>query len=256
MRKLLSFILAVTLLFTVFVGDFSYAKEADLTTLEDGEWYYSDEGIDITEKDGSENEMYNWILGNIDDNVVLKRAMGPFGAKRGEAYDVHGLKSNTTLKHYYDTNVFPEDDNTIPSYFFLKKVNLTNIQNKDLKFFVKYDDSYTLYINGVEVHAENTEEYTSNLQFAAADTTGDPVQREVVVPATNLKNALKEGENIFAVRLNQRGGGSSDIYFDLRNIELVEPKVDNGIYYPMLTIGKDQTERNFTFYTAIPGRPK
>ena len=227
-------------------------EDTDLSVF-DSTWDYFEDGMDP-----SSNPKYNtWAFAdyNKDANANKKTGQAPFGAKRGEAYDVGGLKSKTTLRHYKDDN-----NTTIPTYFFVKKFNVEDTMSlwgKSLKFDIRYDDAVIVYLNRNKIYEGNIPEggFSSILDYGCSKQLSDPIKDEVSIPEDTWRGCLSNGENVLAVELHQGSESSSDIYFDLQNFrfedEVQEATSENEFATPVLTIGSNPSERNFTWYNKV-----
>ena len=263
-KRFLSFFLALILLLSSCpVGQVAFARQDETEAVIEEEistsnftaenfevgdhWYYFEEGVDPTLRDGSYNEDDNWTVGKFAEGVAFKQGMAPFGAKRGNPHTSGGFYSNTTLKQYYDGT-----SKNIPTYFFVQKSNFNEVEGKDLSFTIHYDDAAVVFLNGHKIWEGNTLDYSSNISYGAENAGGYPNEDEVTILAQDLVNIIEEGENYISVRLHQDRESSSDIYFDLQNLRLedgefiiddpiiVDPIIDNEDENTPTELGPDE----------------
>jgi hypothetical protein len=184
------------------------------------------------------------------DDTSWKIAKGPYGAKNGEA--ING--ANTVLQHY-NGKTSSGKDRAIETYFFRTEFNVDNLEDvKKIKASFTFDDSIVVYINGSEVKRYLVpEEKQENNMFYAGNGNGSPITEEFELTDLSM---LKEGKNVIAVEVHQDRETSSDIYFGCNSlilsseeIEKEEPKVSDI----SLTVGADESEVNFTWYTNFDG---
>ena len=223
-------------------------EASDDTISFDDNWTYFEDGVDPSSNAGSNM----WAFGQYNKDAAAKTGQAPFGAKRGEAYNVGGLKSETTLRHNKDDN-----STTIPTYFFVKKFNVedtTSLWGKSLNFDITYDDAVIVYLNRNKIYEGNIPEggFASILDYGCARQLADPIKDKVSIPEDTWRVYLSSGENVLAVELHQGSKSSSDIYFDLENFRFEDvTEVKDEFYTPVLTIGSDESERNFTWYNKV-----
>ena len=184
------------------------------------------------------------------DDTSWKISKGPYGAKNGEIID----GANTVLQHY-NGKTSSGKDRAIETYFFRTEFNVDNLEDVNkIKASFTFDDSIVVYINGSEVKRYLVpEEKQENNMFYAGNGNGSPITEEFELTDLSM---LKEGKNVIAVEVHQDRETSSDIYFGCNSlilsseeIEKEEPKVSDI----SLTVGADESEVNFTWYTNFDG---
>ena len=273
MRKKFSLFLVVLMLLSVFsplgleindnkvaintnvveaAGD--YSKEPDFFKYNETKWFYVDSGQDP----GKENDRYSWTKGDFKEGTELKETTkSDFSAKRGELSPKEHYNEGVLLKQY------KENKEDIEAYFFLHKLETEKPQEgKAAIFNIEYDDAAIVYLNGNVVFEGLVPEggYPTNLSYGGSNQ-GDPIREEVTITPKQLQEFWNNnGDNYIAVEIHQGRATSSDIFFaayDGYFKELPpEPEAGSIQTNAILTIGKDGTERNFTWYsnTTVPGK--
>lgn len=273
MRKKFSIFLVVLMLLSVFsplgleindnkvaintnvveaAGD--YSKEPDFFKYNETEWVYVDSGQDP----GKENDRYSWTKGDFKEGTELKETTkSDFSAKRGELSPIQPYNEGVLLKQY------KENKEDIEAYFFLHKLETEKPQEgKAAIFNIEYDDAAIVYLNGNVVFEGSVPEggYPTNLSYGGSNQ-GDPIREEVTITPKQLQEFWNNnGDNYIAVEIHQGRATSSDIFFaayDGYFKELPpEPEAGSIQTNAILTIGKDPSERNFTWYsnTTVPGK--
>ena len=229
-------------------------------------WSYLDTGKDPVED--TTVERTSWTSASYD-TTDWKSATGSFGAKGGELRTIGDYTPNTLLTQY------KEDGTTdIEAYFFRTTINVEDPSTiKAITGNVVYSDSaaVTVYVNGNKVVGFNDSNITSNMQYVNTSTNqqggapskgpgggpqqGGPQQKESG-PSTgsisineNIENILVKGENVIAVEVHQSSSSSSNIYFDMPSLTLSSESIPVDITDISLTVGSDETKRNFTWYS-------
>ena len=187
--------------------------DAALITTETA-WRYLDDGTDPSPAPAA---LRDWTLADYDDSS-WKSAPGGFGAKRGELTTVGPHTPTTLLNQYLDGSAAPN----VPTFFFRTAFDLeagVADQVAALRSTVTYDDALVVWINGTKVagYADGRVTETTNLEYAG-DSNGDPVTSTFSADA----DVLQDGTNTVAVALYQDRDTSSDIYFDMSELTLVE----------------------------------
>ena len=204
-------------------------------------WKYLDNNVDP----GNNEDRYSWTKAGYDDSS-WKSAAGKFGAKNGELGSLGGNFTPTVLLNQYIEGT--SDD--IPAFFFRTTVNIESLEDlNSITGTLYYDDAAIVYINGVEVAAFDKPSggFGSNMSYGGSNAS-TPQTGEINLTADQLKDVLQQGENTIAVELHQGRASSSDIYLEFANLEVnygvtpIEQKTVN------LTVGKDETEMNLTWY--------
>ena len=273
MRKKFSLFLVVLMLLSVFsplgleindnkvaintnvveaAGD--YSEEPDFFKYNETKWFYVDSGQDP----GKENDRYSWTKGDFKEGTELKETTkSDFSAKRGELSPKEHYNEGVLLKQY------KENKEDIEAYFFLHKLETEKPQEgKAAIFNIEYDDAAIVYLNGNVVFEGSVPEggYPTNLSYGGSNQ-GDPIREEVTITPKQLQEFWNNnGDNYIAVEIHQGRATSSDIFFaayDGYFKELPpEPEAGSIQTNAILTIGKDPSERNFTWYsnTTVPGK--
>lgn len=273
MRKKFSIFLVVLMLLSVFsplgleindnkvaintnvveaAGD--YLDEPDFFKYNETKWVYVDSGQDP----GKENDRYSWTKGDFKEGTELKETTkSDFSAKRGELSTIQPYNEGVLLKQY------KENKEDIEAYFFLHKLETEKPQEgKAAIFNIEYDDAAIVYLNGNVVFEGSVPEggYPTNLSYGGSNQ-GDPIREEVTITPKQLQEFWNNnGDNYIAVEIHQGRATSSDIFFaayDGYFKELPpEPEAGSIQTNAILTIGKDPSERNFTWYsnTNVPGK--
>ncbi|WP_244930847.1 metallophosphoesterase family protein [Nocardioides sp. W7] len=190
-----------------------------------------------------------WTAPAYDDST-WKSAVGSFGAKNGAISDLGNDSTPRTLVNQYKNGTaFPD----IEALFFRTKVDVPAAVLAEAGSFVgtiKYDDTATVYVNGIRVAGFLDGSVTANLQYAG-NSGGSPVSSPLTIPAS----AFTAGENTVSVEIHQDRTTSSDIYFDLVSLEasadeVPEVPTDSGITDLILGIGANEAQRNVNWYSA------
>ena len=226
-------------------------EEADEATVSfDNNWTYFEDGVDPSLTPGSNM----WAFGQYNKDAATKTGQASFGSKEGKEYVKDGFTTKTLLRHYLD------DGKTVPTYFFVKKFNVDDtmsLWNKSLKFDLAYDDAVIVYLNREVIYKANVPDagYSQSVEYGCKEKVGKPVKAEVSIPFSDLQGKLTSSVNYLAVELHQYSEKSSDIYFDMQNIrfedEAQEATSEDEFATPVLTIGSNPSERNFTWYNKV-----
>lgn len=230
--------------------DESSEETSDDTVSFNDNWTYFEDGVDPYSTPGSNM----WAFGKYNKDAAAKNGQAPFGAKEGKEYVKDGFTTKTLLRHYLD------DKKTVPTYFFVKKFNVDDtmsLSNKSLKFDLAYDDAVIVYLNRDVIYKANVPDagYTQSVEYGCKEKVGKPKKVEVSIAFSDWQEKLTSGENYLAVELHQYSDKSSDIYFDMQNIrfedEAQKATSENEFATPVLTIGSNPSERNFTWYNKV-----
>ncbi|WP_217177062.1 hypothetical protein [Streptomyces sp. AC495_CC817] len=186
----------------------------------DTAWHYLDDGSDPSPQPAA---LRAWTLPEYDDSS-WKTAPGSFGAKKGALQPVGPYTPKTLLNHYIDKTAAP----AVPTYFFRTTFELgEGVAEKvsSLSGSVTYDDALVVWINGTEVarFVDGRITDTTNLEYAGA-AAGDPATSTI----TAKGDVLRDGTNTIAVALYQDRETSSDIYYDMTELKLVEATTPGG----------------------------
>ena len=204
-------------------------------------WNYLDNNVDP----GTSEDRYAWTKEGYQVDS-WKSAAGKFGAKNGALGSLGGGYTPTVLLNQYIEGT----SNDIPTFFFRTTVNVNSLDDLgSLTGNLYYDDAAIIYINGIEVASFDKPSggYDTNMSYGGSNDS-NPREGQINLTANQLKDVLKVGENVIAVELHQGRASSSDVYFEFANLQVnygqtpVEQKALN------LTVGKDETEMNLTWY--------
>lgn len=273
MRKKFSIFLVVLMLLSVFsplgleindnkvaintnvveaAGD--YLDEPDFFKYNETKWVYVDSGQDP----GKENDRYSWTKGDFKEGTELKETTkSDFSAKKGKLSPINPYNEGVLLKQY------KENQEDIEAYFFLHKLETEKPQEGHAAIFnIEYDDAAIVYLNGNVVFEGSVPEggYPTNLSYGGSNQ-GDPIREEVEITPKQLQEFWNNnGDNYIAVEIHQGRASSSDIFFSAYDgyFKELPPEPEAGSIQTnaILTIGKDPSERNFTWYsnTTVPGK--
>ena len=200
------------------------------------QWSYLDNNIDP----GTTTDRYAWTKAGYDLSS-WKKAAGKFGAKNGQIADLGDGYIPTVLLNQYISGT-----SDIPTFFFRTTVQVDSIEDfQSITGELIYDDAAIVYINGKKVAAFDEPEagFESNMSYGGSNA-GTPKKVDINV----TEDVLKQGENIIAVELHQGRESSSDIYFEMSNLQVNygETKVEQkGIN---LTVGNNEESMNVTWY--------
>ena len=200
------------------------------------QWSYLDTNTDP----GTTTDRYAWTKAGYDLSS-WKKAAGKFGAKNGQIADLGDGYIPTVLLNQYISGT-----SDIPTFFFRTTVQVDSIEDfQSITGELIYDDAAIVYINGKKVAAFDEPEagFESNMSYGGSNA-GTPKKVDINVN----EDVLKQGENIIAVELHQGRESSSDIYFEMSNLQVNygETKVEQkGIN---LTVGNNEESMNVTWY--------
>lgn len=250
----------VMMISTITVPKIGYAtvvEAAESRELVDSftEWSYLDDGTDpaVNLRDRTA-----WTLDDYKMTDTWKSSSGKFGAKQGIIQELEGGYSPTVL-----LNQYKEDKNTdISSYFFRTTFDIKEIkEGLELYGTIIYDDAAIVYLNGTKIASFDADSITSNLQYSGSD---DGKPKTGVIKWEDL-SCLKEGTNILSVEIHQGSENSSDVYFEMPVLKLVEKiesaeevretndiEADQKVFEQKavsLTVGADEKSRNITWYS-------
>jgi predicted alpha-1,2-mannosidase len=159
-----------------------------------------------------------WTATSFTPGDQWSRNLGPFGAK-GTGTDL-GPSFPVTTKLDLSRDGRPAED--LEGYFFRTTVDLDQPaidSGTGLTGTVVFDDTATIYVNGIRAAGWNDSAIQSNIQYQTPDGTdggADPVSQTFAVPAS----MLVAGRNTIAVEVHQCNSTSSDIYFSMPRLAL------------------------------------
>ncbi|MBO5460371.1 MAG: metallophosphoesterase [Ruminococcus sp.] len=224
-------------------------------------WKYLDTNVDP----GTSEDLQNWTKEEYDDSS-WKSAAGTFGAKGGKLAALGkdddgnpGQTPDNLLTQYTGETTSSGSKIVIPTYFFRTTfdVNTDEIEEgATVKGTVTYDDGAIVYLNG---------EVVAYLGTAASDVSTETNMYYIVDGAGNTGSGpaaagtfsinadkLKEGTNVLAVEVHQKGNTSSDVFFGMDSLKMeVEDTSSVTQKSVLLTLGSDATERNITWYADV-----
>ncbi|MCD7982448.1 MAG: metallophosphoesterase, partial [Clostridiales bacterium] len=223
------------------------ASEINETTV----WSYLDDGTDPAE--GYE-ERTAWTLASYDVSG-WNSAAGSFGAKNGV---IASLGTSGSVDYTPDNLLtqYKEDGSTdIEAYFFRTQVYVEDADAvTQILGSVIYDDSATVYVNGVKIAGFDDDDITENLQYGGSNA-GTPKTGDInVADAEVISSAVITGVNEVAVEIHQGRASSSDIYFAMSYLVFSTDEVVADEQTDIsISMGQDETERNFTWYAPVSG---
>ena len=232
MQVLLLFMLAAP---SVAVGETAAQTEsAPFVTLQNS-WRYLDDGTDPAANLSSRTA---WTAADFDD-ATWKQSSGDakFGAKRG-AIAAMGSYTPTVLLNQYTTGTV-----NVPTFFFRTTFTVETVPAEGMALVgtLAYDDAAIVYVNGQKIASFYEPEggYDTNLSYGGSSGEAPYTATFAVDPS-----CLKAGENILAVEIHQAHASSSDVYFEMSDLSLSEFAPG----YLALTVGRNETERNLTWF--------
>lgn len=217
---------------------------------QDTVWTYLDTGADPAgNSSDSGYDRTSWTKAGYS-TTGWKTAKGSFGAKNGAIKDLGGgCTPNTLLSQYKEDGSTDKE-----AFFFRTTVNVADPSAVTaITGSVVYDDSATVYINGTKIAGFDDSSITSNLQYGGSND-GDPKTGTISVKE-NIQNLLVKGENVIAVEVHQGRANSSDIYFNMPSLtfstesQKQDQESTNEIRSLSISMGSDETQRNFTWYS-------
>ncbi|MCD7922261.1 MAG: hypothetical protein LUG27_07490, partial [Clostridiales bacterium] len=223
------------------------ASEIDEATV----WSYLDDGTDPAE--GYEDRTA-WTLASYDVSE-WKSAAGSFGAKNGV---IASLGTSGSADYTPDNLLtqYKEDGETdIEAYFFRTQVYVEDADAvTQILGSVIYDDAATIYVNGVKIAGFDDDDITENLQYGGSNA-GTPKTGDInVADADVIASAVVDGINEVAVEIHQGRASSSDIYFAMTYLVFSTDEVVTDEQTDIsISMGSDETERNFTWYAPVSG---
>lgn len=248
--------------------DESSEETSDDTVSFNDNWTYFDEGVDPAKAE----DRYSWTKGEFNQEAVAKEASGNFGSLNGEKYYLkdeyydYAFSTDNQLKQ-------KENKKNYPAYFFINSFNIENLEDfkakyPNIKLGIGYQDAVIMYLNGHKIWQANAlDSYEDNLSYGAGKTTGvvykiidnawrtaiAPVEEDTVLTNRKFSDYLQEGKNYIAFEVHSRDEESSGVYFDLYDFAFEDGIApDKALFYtPVMTIGRDQSERNFTWYNNV-----
>jgi len=186
-------------------------------------WSYLDDNTDP----GSADDLTSWTKLDFDDSAWKTNGYqaAMFGAKTGSAASLgtnpilnKAIYPNVLINHYIDGQAIP----VIPTYFFRATFNVdASPVGYLLEGNMLVDDAAIVYINGVRVtdYYMTKEPDGTNLYYDGAKDEDTPTPETFTV---NAADYLKVGENVIAVEIHNERNSSSDIYFGMNSLMLVE----------------------------------
>lgn len=225
----------------------STATSEKVIDVETTNWFYLD---DNTDPAANTSSLTSWTSLDFNDST-WKSAVGKFGAKKGKLERIGDFMPTVLLQQYY------EDTKDTPTFFFRTKFNISNIKEiTSLSGSFYHDDAVAIYLNGHLISSiDMPSETQSSNMFYAGVSAGDPKKGTISLDAEDIAEYMVEGENVIAVELHNDRESSSDIYFEMTELNVnrnEEPTVEDTTIEQksvILTVGSDETSRNLTWYT-------
>lgn len=224
-------------------------------------WNYLDDGSNP----GSDTDRTSWTTSQIQD---WKSGSSSFGALKGEM-PTEGIIPSVLLNQYKDESKASD----IPSYFFRTTITVSDKSAvKSIVGSVIYSDSasVTVYLNGKRIAGFNDSAITSNTQYVSdecrgagpkpketnSNGQGKPQQTTEISTTTsnisvweNVEQYLENGENIVAVEVHQSCPTNDSIYFAMPSLSFSTDSQSSTIDNISISVGSDETMRNFTWYS-------
>lgn len=155
----------------------------------------------------------NWAQPGFED-AAWQSARGAFGSKDGTKAPMGDFIPQTLLP------MQDEEGAHIPAYFFRTSFFVEDpAAVPALEGVFAYDDAVILYLNGERVFEGNLPEegFTDNLSYGAQAAQDAPRTGSFRVAAQ-----LKTGENVLAAEVHQAAESSSDVFFGLTSLTVIE----------------------------------
>ncbi len=257
---MLAMMTSITTVSTVFTNITPIVAEDNTVINEQTTWNYLDDGSDPSVD--SKNRT-SWTT---SDLTGWESGVGSFGALKGELPTANPIPS--VLLNQYKTEDKTDD---IASYFFRTVVNVTDKTSvKAISGTVVYSDSaaVTVYLNGKKIAGFNDSNISSNTQYVSeqcrgagpgpmpkAANEGNQSQTTSIKTTTdtfsiweNVEPYLNDGDNIVAVEVHQSCPTNDSIYFAMPSMTFSTDTKGKTIDNISLSVGSDETQRNFTWY--------
>ncbi len=257
---ILAMMTSITTVSTVFTSITPIVAEENTVINENTTWNYLDSGSDPS-SDASDRT--SWTTSNLTD---WNTGTGSFGALKGET-PTEGTIPNVLMNQYTDET----KEKDIASYFFRTNVNVTDKSSvKSITGEVVYSESaaVTVYLNGHKIAGFNDSSITSNTQYVNEACRGagpgpmpkgpneESNKASTITTTTssisvweNVEQYLNDGENIVAVEVHQSCPTNDAIYFAMPSLNFSTESKSQTIDNISLSIGSDETQRNFTWYS-------
>ena len=226
--------------------------------------YWDDEEDPAGDSTAEDYDRTIWTLASFDVSE-WKTGVCAFGAKNGELKSLSGgLMPVTLLTQYKEGGDYDSGtEENIECYFFRTTIEIEDASAiEQIKGYIYYDDTATIYINGVKVAGFSDDDtITENMVYVD----GDAGDTEFSITDEELLAALVDGENIIAVEVHNCNATSSDIFFDMEYMdfrtEVAEEETEEGSENTpdeaqssvSIQVGVDETERNITWYYNVEG---
>ena len=177
-------------------------------------WSYWDEEEDPAGDSTAEDYVRtSWTLASYDVSE-WKTGAGSFGAKNGTGTDVSGYTVDNLLTQYYAGTT-----TNIEAFFFRTSVYIEDASAvTSIIGEVIYDDSATIYVNGIRVAGFYDDSISANMEYGGSND-GTPNTGAIsVTDADTIASALVDGENIISVEVHNGRASSSDVYFEMTSL--------------------------------------
>lgn len=211
-------------------------------------WSYLDDGTDPA---AGLSERTGWTRDDYDVSGWNTGA-GSFGAKKGAIADLGGGCTPAVLLNQYKA-----DGNDIEAFFFRAAVNVADpAAVTAITGSVLYDDAATVYLNGTKIAGFDDDGITSNLQYGGSNASAPKTGTINITDAGQIAGLLQSGINLVAVEIHQGRASSSDVYFEMPSLQfstepVEQPQAEQGSV--SISVGADETQRNFTWYCNQAG---
>lgn len=151
-----------------------------------------------------------------------KSASGTFGSVKGERTDRVANKLPRNLLAFYQ-----EDGTLVPAYYFRTEFEVEDPKAvQKLQGEIQYDDAVIVYLNGEVLYEGNVPEHGYAESLYGSEQVADRSLNDKIAITDTSK--LKKGTNVLCVELHQSSPGSTDIYFDFKNLVCVKGGVEEG----------------------------
>ena len=223
-------------------------------------WSYLDDGSDP----GTESDRTSWTISQIQE---WKSGTGSFGALKGEN-PTEGTIPDNLLNQYKDESKTSD----ISSYFFRTTVSVADKSTvKSIVGSIAYSDSaaVTVYLNGKKIVGFNDSAIFSNTKYVNnecrsagpgpkpkgsneenhQETTKISTTESNISIWENVEQYLNNGENIVAVEVHQSCPTNDSIYFAMPSLTFSTESQGKTLDNISLSVGSDETKRNFTWYS-------
>ncbi|MCQ2212325.1 MAG: CotH kinase family protein [Bacteroidaceae bacterium] len=145
------------------------------------------------------------------------------------SYSTSKWKSGNAPLGYNNSNsTTTKTAKNLPTYYFRKQFDLTNVQSSDV-FTLDYnlDDGLVVYVNGTEAYRVNMPNGTINYNSLASTYADDNYATGTVTLPTSL---FKSGSNVIAVEVHNNNTTSSDILWNASLTRTMKSTAGTAMY--------------------------